>query len=125
MTAVVHPAPHRTRRRPSGPVSPGKHPSAPAPAPEAPAAGSSAADVREVLVAALDARVESLDRDQGHPADHRAAIAQIATALAQLADGTYGTCLGCANPIEGDRLLDDPATSTCGACAGHVHHLIG
>lgn len=84
-----------------------------------------AADTRQTLVAALDRRVEKLDRDLGHPADHRASIAAIATALAQIADGTYGTCLGCKAPIEGDRLRHDPATSTCLACAGQDHHLIG
>ena len=35
--------------------------------------------IRDLLFDALDEHVEMLDRDVGHPADHRAAIANIAT----------------------------------------------
>ena len=43
--------------------------------------------------------------------------AEIDSALARLADGRYGTCERCAQPIGAERLAARPATRTCFACA--------
>ena len=34
-------------------------------------------------------------------------------ALARLDEGVYGTCEVCGDPIDDDRLADEPATSRC------------
>lgn len=86
---------------------------------------STLSTTRRALIDALDVHVEMLDRRVGHPTDHRAAVTALATALAQIAEGTYGTCLGCGAAIDPDRLGDDPAISTCTACAPQDRHLIG
>lgn len=50
--------------------------------------------------------------------DHeRAQLALVEDALAQLADGTYGTCRSCGKPIAPDRLLVIPWAATCIECA--------
>ncbi len=40
-------------------------------------------------------------------------LKQVDAALAKLADGTYGTCRVCNNPIEAERLAANPAAETC------------
>lgn len=47
----------------------------------------------------------------------REGLAEIDSALARLADGCYGTCEQCAQPIGAERLAARPATRTCFACA--------
>lgn len=37
-------------------------------------------------------------------------------ALAHIADGSYGTCKYCKNPIEEQRLLARPTSTSCVAC---------
>lgn len=44
-------------------------------------------------------------------------LAEVETALDQLADGGYGRCAGCAAAIDVDRLLARPATPWCIDCA--------
>jgi RNA polymerase-binding transcription factor len=39
-------------------------------------------------------------------------------ALEQLAEGSYGTCEACGNPIAAERLAARPAARTCISCAG-------
>ena len=38
---------------------------------------------------------------------------EIDQALSRLADGTYGRCETCAQPIEDQRLIDQPTARTC------------
>ena len=47
----------------------------------------------------------------------RVKAAQLAEALRRLDEGTYGTCEGCAGPIEFERLSVFPETRTCARCA--------
>jgi DnaK suppressor protein len=44
-------------------------------------------------------------------------VADVDRALAKIADGTYGTCDRCGEPILDARLAALPATSRCVACA--------
>ncbi len=46
-----------------------------------------------------------------------ASIADIDTALARIADGSYGTCAGCGDAIPATRLEALPAASRCVGCA--------
>jgi DnaK suppressor protein len=46
----------------------------------------------------------------------RRLIGKIEGALARLADGTFGTCSGCGNPIDPARLRARPVTDLCIAC---------
>lgn len=50
----------------------------------------------------------------GQAHDHLAAIE---AALRRLADGTYGSCERCGEPIGADRLAARPAALTCIRCA--------
>lgn len=75
------------------------------------------------LLVQLDHHVGRLDAEGD--ALHREQIAVINTALAQLGDGTYGTCLGCGGTINPDRLDREPALSTCVDCRGEDRYLIG
>jgi DnaK suppressor protein len=45
-------------------------------------------------------------------------LADIDAALARLADGSYGTCRACGQPIGAERLAARPAARTCIGCAG-------
>jgi RNA polymerase-binding transcription factor DksA len=58
------------------------------------------------------AQVGSLERAS------RARIEQVALALRQLAEGTYGGCDRCGRPIGFDRLAAIPGTTRCVDCAG-------
>jgi len=48
---------------------------------------------------------------------YRNHLDQIQSALARLAEGTYGICESCAQTIEAERLDALPFTSLCIACA--------
>lgn len=48
----------------------------------------------------------------------RAKHAQITEALRRIEEGSYGTCTGCGQPIQFERLLVFPEVLTCAACAG-------
>ena len=48
----------------------------------------------------------------------RERMAEIDVALARLADGTYGSCEQCGQPIGAERLAARPATRLCVTCAG-------
>jgi RNA polymerase-binding transcription factor DksA len=41
-------------------------------------------------------------------------------ALVRLDDGTYGTCPGCGEPVNDDRLAARPTVVECSACASDV-----
>jgi len=45
-------------------------------------------------------------------------LADIDAALARLADGSYGTCQTCGQPIGAERLAARPAARTCIGCSG-------
>ena len=47
-------------------------------------------------------------------------LADIDRALAKIADGTYGRCDRCGEPIPEDRLAAIPATSHCVSCRSAV-----
>ncbi|MGY4718899.1 TraR/DksA family transcriptional regulator [Naumannella huperziae] len=47
-------------------------------------------------------------------------IAEVDAALARLADGSYGICAGCGEPIPRDRLRARPAATRCVACASRT-----
>jgi DnaK suppressor protein len=44
-------------------------------------------------------------------------LGQIDTAMARLAEGSYGTCENCGQPIGTARLAARPVTTTCFSCA--------
>ena len=44
-------------------------------------------------------------------------LADIDAALARLADGSYGTCQNCGQPIGAERLAARPTARTCIGCA--------
>lgn len=44
-------------------------------------------------------------------------LAAIEEALARLADGSYGVCLGCDQPMEDEWLAEGPATRFCPDCS--------
>jgi DnaK suppressor protein len=47
----------------------------------------------------------------------RAQVAQVDAALGRLADGSYGTCVACGEPIGPDRLAARPTAVNCIRCA--------
>jgi DnaK suppressor protein len=47
----------------------------------------------------------------------RAHLAQIDAAMRRVADGSYGVCERCGQPIAGPRLTARPTASTCIRCA--------
>lgn len=53
-------------------------------------------------------------------AEAKKGMRQVGMAKLRLADGTYGDCLRCGEPIEPARLQVLPATEYCLACADHV-----
>ena len=48
-------------------------------------------------------------------------LAAVDAALRRLADGLFGDCVGCRQPIDADRLRARPAAPTCRACGGVEH----
>ena len=46
-------------------------------------------------------------------------LAQIDAAMRRLAQGSYGTCESCGQPIPAGRLAARPVTTTCLSCAAH------
>jgi DnaK suppressor protein len=48
----------------------------------------------------------------------REQVAAVEAALARLADGRYGVCGRCGQPIGAERLAARPAATTCIRCAG-------
>jgi RNA polymerase-binding transcription factor DksA len=59
------------------------------------------------------------EREQLRATSRQAAeeLAEIDAALARLADGTYGTCEVCGEPVGEQRLAVRPAARTCVRCA--------
>jgi DnaK suppressor protein len=49
-----------------------------------------------------------------------AELAQVDAALARVADGGYGRCIDCDEPIQPARLLAHPAALRCAECQGYA-----
>ena len=62
-----------------------------------------------------DTASATFDRELGTGLEEGAAqtLAQIQHALERIADGTYGTCERCGEPISRERLLARPAATLC------------
>ncbi len=56
-------------------------------------------------------------RAEGQRADVSRELAELDAALERLADGTYGVCTSCGNPIPRERLRLRPAATLCVPCA--------
>lgn len=54
--------------------------------------------------------------DEVTHANARAELAQVAAALRRIADGSYGFCQDCGEPIDERRLRTLPATAFCTDC---------
>jgi DnaK suppressor protein len=51
-----------------------------------------------------------------------AELAQVDAALAHVADGSYGRCVDCDEPIAPARLAARPAALRCAECQGYAEH---
>ena len=47
-------------------------------------------------------------------------LGEVEDALRRIADGSYGICLHCGEPIDLARLRAQPAASLCFSCQGHL-----
>jgi RNA polymerase-binding transcription factor DksA len=84
-------------------------------------------DVGEVAGASqhpADVATETLEREVelGLMEEFREALAEVEHAEARLADGTYGRCERCQQPIAAARLRAVPSTRWCVRCAEAVEH---
>lgn len=59
----------------------------------------------------MQAMAQATERRRGQE------IERIQAALARIADGDYGFCVACGEPIGAKRLAADPVVPTCIACA--------
>jgi RNA polymerase-binding transcription factor DksA len=75
------------------------------------------ADAGEQSVADLlvDLDLAEVDRDV-------AECREIEAALLRLADGSYGSCVDCEEPIDAQRLENSPAVSRCYGCQQRFEH---
>jgi DnaK suppressor protein len=62
-------------------------------------------------------QVENDEVLKGLDAMSRAEAGRIRAALARIADGTYGSCATCGQPIGAERLDAIPSAITCRACS--------
>lgn len=78
------------------------------------AEGNGVHEVGDFKDAAAEESIASIDNAQ---AAHAALeLAQVQAALRRLADGTYGECVDCGDPIDLRRLNALPATPYCAPC---------
>ena len=84
-----------------------------APAPDGPTATHGRGETEHVQLEAERAMASALD------AATRAALEDLAVALARLDDGSYGTCTSCGLPIPVPRLEAVPTTQRCVHCQEH------
>ncbi len=75
-------------------------------------------DSAERLGAGSDDAVETLtnELDEGMEADLQASLDEVDAALARIADGTFGICIDCGQPIPDKRLEALPASARCIEC---------
>lgn len=78
------------------------------------ATGDDAGGVRDFKDVAAAGSIAAIDAVQSMHA--AAELEQVRTALLRLADGSYGACLDCGEPIDERRLLALPATPLCTGC---------
>jgi DnaK suppressor protein len=78
---------------------------------------ATSADMREVndLEDQASMRERTTMQDAEEERD-RNELAEVGAALARLNDGTYGTCIDCAQPIDLQRLVAMPAAARCMVC---------
>lgn len=69
--------------------------------------------VRQQLETRRDRLRQTLAARTQHPARLHALLQEVDNALDRLADGSYGTCETCHDPIETDRLICDPMVRFC------------
>lgn len=77
-------------------------------------------------LAGFESTLRAMARDQAVPlgndatsaARHHSHSQALAAALARLADGTYGSCVWCGQPIPIERLEVVPAAPGCRTCTG-------
>ncbi len=71
------------------------------------------------------AQLKALDETGAAPGDHlmsnqkdaiKRVLQEIEEAFARVADGSYGTCLGCSKPVPPERLEILPHTRYCVGC---------
>lgn len=77
-------------------------------------------DLRQPLDADSEEQATGLEGHETLEAMEQAAVAEIAQirqALARIADGHYGLCSKCGNPIAPQRLKALPTATECIACA--------
>ena len=78
------------------------------------AEGNGVHEVGDFKDAAVEESIASIDNAQ---AAHAAVeLAQVQDALRRIADGTYGECIDCGDPIDLRRLVALPATPYCAPC---------
>lgn len=71
-------------------------------------------EVGDFKDAAAEESIASVDFAQAAHAAQE--LAQVQAALRRIADGTYGECLDCGDPIDLRRLVALPATPYCAPC---------
>jgi DnaK suppressor protein len=85
------------------------------------AEGNGVHEVGDFKDAAAEESIASIDNAQ---AAHAAVeLAQVQAALRRIADGTYGECIDCGDPIDLRRLEALPATPYCAPCQS-VHERV-
>lgn len=78
------------------------------------AEGNGVHEVGDFKDAAVEESIASIDNAQA--ANAAKELAQVQAALGRIADGTYGECIDCADPIDLRRLAALPATPYCAPC---------
>ncbi|MGI9116627.1 MAG: TraR/DksA family transcriptional regulator [Gaiellales bacterium] len=75
-------------------------------------------DSAERLGSGSDDAVETFanELDEGMEADLRSSLDEVDAALQRVADGTYGACVDCGQPIPDARLEALPASARCMDC---------
>jgi DnaK suppressor protein len=75
------------------------------------------ASEHEAMLSDPDTLQEDRDTTAQLLAEARAAVSRFETALARVADGSYGQCERCGSTIPEERLAVLPDASTCVSCA--------
>jgi DnaK suppressor protein len=76
--------------------------------------GDDVHEVGDFKDAAAEESIANVDQAQAAHAAQE--LGQVQAALRRVADGTYGECLDCGDPIDLRRLAALPATPYCAAC---------
>jgi DnaK suppressor protein len=65
---------------------------------------------------------QTLVTEEAQEARDRAELRQVEAALQRLTAGVYGDCADCAEPIDLQRLLAQPAAERCAVCQSVFEH---